>query len=92
MHENAIATKVLDAAFIVHSELGSGLLESVYESAMEWELTQAGLFVQRQLPIHVRYKEAKLELGFRADLVIERTVIIEVKAVEAVPAVAYRVL
>jgi len=90
--ENTIATKILDAAFRVPTELGPGLLETVYESALAWELTDAGLFVQRQHSIPVIYRDVKLGQGFRADLVIEQKVIVEVKAVDIVPEVAYRVL
>jgi len=92
LHENEIATKVLDAAFVVHTELGPGLLETVYEAALAFELIQMGFVVQRQYPIPVLYRGVRLEQGFRAELIVESKVIVEIKALEVVPQVAYRVL
>lgn len=67
----------------VHTELGPGLLESAYEECLFYELTNAGLYVERQKPLPLVYKEVKLDTGYRLDLLVERKVIIEIKAVEA---------
>jgi GxxExxY protein len=75
---------VLDAAFHVHSVLGPGLLESVYEAALFLELKKRGLLVQRQVPIAVIYEDELLEVGFRADLIVENQVLAELKSVEVV--------
>ena len=83
MHENALGTKVLDAAFSVHKALGPGLLESAYERCMAYELLQTGLKVQTQVGLPLVYKGVQLDCGYRLDLWIEKTVIVEVKAVEA---------
>jgi len=81
MTENDIATIVLDAAFKIHRELGPGLFESVYEAVMEYELVnEYKLNVQRQRPIPVVWKQTRLELGFRADLIVENKVIVELKS------------
>ncbi len=79
-----IGKAVLDAAFHVHSVLGLGLLESVYEAAMVAELKKRGLQVERQVPIAVSYDGEQLEVGFRADLIAEKNVLVELKSVEAV--------
>jgi GxxExxY protein len=75
---------VLDAAFHVHSVLGHGLLESVYEAAMLVELKKRGFHVERQVPIAVGYEGETLEVGFRADLILEKKVLIELKSVETI--------
>jgi GxxExxY protein len=93
MEENEIAKIVVDTAFRVHKELGPGLFESVYESVLEYELTnEYGLFVQRQPTLPVIWKELKLDLGFKPDMIIENIVIIELKSVETVLPVHYKQL
>lgn len=77
-----VATQVVDAAFAVHSTLGPGLLESVYEVCLAYELTKRGLKVERQLPLPVVYDNLCLEAGFRLDLLVERCLVVELKAVE----------
>jgi GxxExxY protein len=84
MTENEISKQVVDAAFKIHTTLGPGLLESVYEAVLAYELKQRGLLVVRQQAIPVIYEEVQLEEGFRADLIIEGKVIIELKSVEAI--------
>lgn len=79
-----IGKAVLDAAFHVHSVLGPGLLESVYEAAMLVELKKRGFQAGRQVPIAVSYEGEQLEVGFRADLIVEQQVLVELKSVEAV--------
>ncbi len=83
MLENEITEQIIRAAIKVHKTLGPGLLESAYESCLYYELVQTGLFVERQKAIPLVYAEVKLDCGYRADLVIERKVIVEVKSVEA---------
>ena len=83
MTENEIGTLILDAAFIVHKELGPGLLESTYEACLNYELQKNGLYVESQHPLPVVYHDVKLECGYRIDLLIEKKVIVEVKSVEA---------
>ena len=88
MTENEIATIVLDSAFEIHRELGPGLLESVYEAIMEYELiNKHGLRVSRQRSIPVIWKTIRLDLGFRSDLIVEDKVIVELKSVETLPLV-----
>jgi GxxExxY protein len=84
MTENEIARAIVDAAYKVHSTLGPGLLESVYEAALAYELEQRGLAVAKQVPVPVAYGEVRLGEGFRADLIVEDKVIVELKAVEEV--------
>lgn len=81
MTENEISGVVLDCAIEVHRTLGGpGLLESVYEEALAWELTQRGLHIARQAPLPVRYKGVILAAPLRLDLVVENKVIVECKA------------
>lgn len=84
MTENEISKHVVDAAFKIHIQLGPGLLESVYEAVLTYELRKRGLRVERQKAIPVVYEEVRLDEGFRADLVVEDKVIIELKSVEAI--------
>ncbi len=84
MHENEIAKIIVDVAFHIHQRLGPGLLESVYEAVMLYELRKRGLQAENQVPIPVVWDEVKLDVGFRADLLVERRVIVELKSVEAV--------
>ena len=84
MTENEIATKIVDACCAVHTTLGPGLLESVYESVLTYELENRCLKVQRQQPIPLKYENIQFDEGFRADLVVEGKVIVELKSVENV--------
>jgi len=84
MDENVIGTKLIEAAIEVHRELGPGLLESVYEAALAYELMQMGLRVERQVSVSLNYKGIHFDEGFRADLIIEDRVIAELKSVEKV--------
>lgn len=84
MTENQIAEIVVDACFKVHNVLGPGLLESVYETVLSYELQQRGLHVSRQHAMPVVYEGIILNEGFRADLIVENKVIVELKSVEAV--------
>ena len=82
MTENEIAKHILDAAFVVHSKIGPGVLESVYEVLTAHELTKRGLFVERQKPMPITYDGIQFEEAFRADLVVEHKVIAELKSVQ----------
>ena len=73
---------IVDAAIEVHRTLGPGLLESVYEEALAYELQARGLGVIRQVPISVQYKDVRFEMGFRADLLVQGRIIVELKSVE----------
>jgi GxxExxY protein len=84
MTENEIAKIIVDRVFHIHTELGPGLLESVYEEILYYELSQNGFFVEKQKPIPVIWKEVKMDVGFRADLIVERKVLVELKSVEAI--------
>jgi GxxExxY protein len=81
-HVNDVATTILDAAFEVHKTLGPGLLESVYEACLIYELREKGLIVENQVIVPVHYKDITLEMGLRLDIVVDNTVIIEVKAID----------
>ncbi len=87
--ENQIATAILDAAFTVHRTLGPGLLESVYERSLQYELEQAGYHAETQIPIAMNYKEVRFEAGFRIDLLVNKKVLIEIKSVENLAPVHY---
>lgn len=82
MELNDITYKIRGAVFTVFNELGPGLLESVYEAALGYELRGCGLDVQTQVPLPVVYKEVNLELGYRIDVLVERKIVIEIKSVE----------
>ena len=82
MTENEIAKRVLDAAFQLHTEIGPGLLETVYEVLLSHHLRNAGLRVERQVPIPIHYRGVTFDEGFRADLIVEDTAIVELKSVE----------
>ena len=84
MTENEIAKVIVDSAIAVHRELGPGLLETVYEVVLAYELRQRGLSVERQVPIPIRYKDMTFEEAFRADFVVQEKVIVELKSVEQV--------
>lgn len=78
-----MARQVVDAAYRIHTSLGPGLLESVYEVVLAYELEKRGLRAVRQQAVPVIYQDTRIEMGFRADLVVEDLVIVEIKSVEA---------
>jgi len=84
MTENAIAKEIVDAAYRIHSRLGPGLLESVYDTVLAYELGRRALSMVRQQPIPVIYETIRIDTGFRADLVVEDKVIVEIKSVELI--------
>ena len=81
MVENEISGQIVDAAYRVHTALGPGLLESVYEEVLAHELRKRGLTVVQQQVIPVIYEDIRLEMGFRADLIVEDRVIVEIKSI-----------
>ena len=84
MTENEIAKIIVNTCYNIHIELGPGLLESVYEEILYYELKSQGLKIERQKPIPVMWKGFKMEIGFRTDLIVENKVIIELKSVETI--------
>ncbi len=84
MTENEVAKQIVDAAFRVHTSLGPGLLESAYEAVLAFELENRGLRVVRQQAVPIVYQGTRIEMGFRADLIVEDLVIVEIKSVEAI--------
>ncbi len=92
MTENELARIVVGLCLKIHRTLGPGLLESVYEEIVCFELTKVGLNFKRQYGISVVYEDVKMDLGFRADIIIEDKLIIELKSVEEVSPVHYKIL
>lgn len=82
MTENQIASAIVDAALKIHRTFGPGLLESVYQSTLSFELLKRGLSVDQQFAVPIYYEGIKLEQGFRADLVVGDKVVVEIKSVE----------
>lgn len=87
--ENQIATAILDQAFKVHTELGPGLLESVYEKCLQYELIETGYNAMAQIPVAMNYKTIHFDAGFRIDLLVENKVLVEIKSVEKLAPVHY---
>lgn len=84
MTENEISAIVVDVCYKIHVKLGPGLLESVYEAILNHELTKRGLSVERQKPLPVIWDGIVLDIGFRADLIVENKVILEIKSIEQI--------
>jgi GxxExxY protein len=84
LNEEPVGRMILDSAFKVHTALGPGLLESIYESALAIELSKLGLGVERQKPISMMYDGRPLDVAFRADLVVNNLVLVELKSVETI--------
>lgn len=82
MTENELSSLIIGAAITVHTELGPGLLESIYETCLFWELSEIGLDVKRQIELPVLYRGMQLETGYRIDLLINDKLIVELKAVK----------
>ena len=92
MEINVITSIIIEECIYIHRVLGPGLLESVYEEVLYSRLIKRGLFVERQKAIPVIFEDVKMEVGFRADLVVENKVIVELKSVEIVHPVHYKKL
>ena len=84
MIENQLSSQVIGSAIKIHKALGPGLLESAYHTCLHYELTQNGLYVEREKALPLVYEEVKLECGYRVDLLVENKLIVEIKAVENV--------
>ena len=84
MNENELSAIIVDCCYRIHRKLGPGLLETVYEEVLCYELLRAGFQYKRQAGIPVYYDDLKMELGFRADIIVEDKVIIEIKSVESI--------
>ena len=80
---NDISGQVVDAAFAVHNALGPGLLESAYQAALHYELVSRGLRVDKEVELPVIYRNVRLDVGYRLDLLVEDQVIVEIKSVDA---------
>ena len=89
MTENELSYKIIGAALELHKEVGPGLLESAYESALAYELMLLGLEVKQQTPMPFYYKEVKQAVGYKTDLIVNNKVIIELKSVEALAPVHF---
>ncbi|MFT3748254.1 MAG: GxxExxY protein [Agriterribacter sp.] len=90
MTENEVATLALDIAFSIHRKYGPGLFESVYEEIFCYELSKTGIFFTRQQAIPLVHEEVKLDAGFRADVIIDRKVIVELKSIEALANIHFK--
>ena len=80
--EEKIIRIILDEAFYVHKSIGPGMLENVYQTCLAYRLRKAGLYVETEKPIPVNFEEVRMDCGYRADLVIEKAIVIETKSVE----------
>jgi GxxExxY protein len=87
MHPDKITEMTIKAAMDVHTALGPGLLEAVYENCLAYELRSNDLAVQQQVSLPVTYKQVRLELGYRLDLLVNEIVVVEIKAIEALTSV-----
>lgn len=92
MTENELSKIIVDVAYQIHTKLGPGLLESVYEEIMYYELQKRGLWVERQKGMPVIWDNLKMDIGFRADLIVENKVIVELKSVEIIAPVHPKIL
>ena len=92
MHENDIAKDIVDAAYTIHTALGPGLFESVYEVVLAHELKKRGHDVVRQKPIPIRYDGLQFDGGFRADVIVDEAVVVELKSVAELSRVHYKQL
>ena len=84
MNDEEIIKVILDEAFYIHKSIGPGMLESVYQTCLAYRLRERGLFVETEKPVPVIFEEIKLECGYRADLVVERRIIVETKSIEVI--------
>lgn len=84
MNEEEIIKVILDEAFGIHKTIGPGMLENVYKTCLAYKLRQKGLFVEIEKPVPVIFEEIKMECGYRADLVVERRIIVDTKNIDAI--------
>src|SRR5262245_15731571 len=90
MEINDITSIIIEEAIKIHSDLGPGLFESVYQEVLYYRLTKRGVHVQKQVAIPVYYEEVKMEVGFRADLIVDNRVIVEIKSIDIVAPVHHK--
>ena len=90
--DDPLTGEIIAAAIAVHRELGPGLFESVYETCLAYELSSRNVRFERRVPVPGAYRGVRLEVGYRADFVIDRSVLVELKAVPVLPAVESQVL
>ncbi len=83
MTENEVANQVIGIAIDVHKALGPGLLESAYKECLYYKINQAGLYVEKEKPMPLKFENVKLDCGYRIDLLIENKLVVELKAVSA---------
>ncbi|HKZ67643.1 MAG TPA: GxxExxY protein [Chitinophagaceae bacterium] len=84
MNEEEVIKAILDEAFYIHKSIGPGMLESVYQTCLAYRLRQRGLFVETEKTIPVVFEKIKMECGYRADLVVERKIIVDTKNIEVI--------
>ena len=89
MTENEISYKIIGAAIEIHKNIGPGLLESAYESALSFDLREMGFDIKQQYPMPFVYKDVKQDIGYRIDVIVNNKVIIEVKSIESLAPVHY---
>ena len=89
MDENQLSFEIIGCAIELHKQLGPGLLESAYEAALAFELRNAGLHVESQIPMPMYYKEIKMDVGYKLDLLVNNKVIVEIKSVESLAPVHF---
>jgi GxxExxY protein len=92
MTENELATIAVDICYKIHTTLGPGLLESVYEAAFVYELEKRGITYTRQQKIPVNYEDITLDVGFRTDIIMEKKLIVEIKSVECLEKVHHKIV
>ncbi len=87
METNKLTEQIIGAAIEVHKLLGPGLMESAYEACLCYELAKRNLKFEQQVPLPVKYKEVNLDCGYRIDVLVEKTVLVEIKSVAALEAI-----
>lgn len=85
---NEITSVIIEESIYIHKELGPGLFETVYEKVLSYRLRKRGFEVEVQKPVPVIFEEVKIEVGFRADIIVNNTVLVEIKSIESLPKVA----
>ena len=83
MNENEISNKIIGLGIDIHQSLGPGLLESAYKECLYYRIQREGIFVEKEKPMPLIYREVKLDCGYRIDLLVNRMVVVEIKSVEA---------
>ncbi len=84
MNENEIITIILDEAFYIHKTIGPGMLENVYKTCLAYRLQKRGLFIETEKAVPVIFEDVKMNCGYRADIVVEKQVIVDTKTIEGI--------